>query len=69
MKKSNNKFLHRWIGDLKSKLNEAINALQLCSKPFKSNFQKVFQIKGKIFDYFGLRLYNVFKLYANHKVR
>ena len=42
------------MGDLKSKQNEVINALQLDLKLLKSNFQKIFQIGGKIFDYFLL---------------
>ena len=49
MKNSSNEFLHKLIGDLRSRQNEAINALQVCCKPLKSNFQKLF---GRIFDYF-----------------
>ena len=33
VKKFNNEFLHRAVGDLKSKQNEAINDLQLRWKP------------------------------------
>ena len=41
MKKFNYKFLHRWIGDLNSRQNEAINVLNFCRKPIKHNFQKI----------------------------
>ena len=33
-----------------------------------NNFQKLFLIGGKIFNYFSVTLYNVFKLYDIHKV-
>ena len=39
------------IENLNSKQNKAINALQLCWKLLKSNFQKVFYIGGNVFDY------------------
>ena len=68
MNKSRNELVYDWTGDLKSKLNEAINALHLCWKPLKSYFQKLFLIGGKIFDYFGVILKNIFKLYSHHNV-
>ena len=52
MKKSNNEFPHRWIDDLRKRQNEAINALHVCWKPLKSNFQKLFLKRDKILDSF-----------------
>ena len=63
MKKSKSEFLHRLIGDLSSGQNKAINALQLCLKPLKSNLQTLFFIGGRIFYYFRVTLYNVFRQY------
>ena len=68
MKKSNNEDLCRWIGDLRSKENEAINVLPFCCKPLKNDFQKLFLIGGKIFHYFWVTLHDVIKLYMYHKV-
>ena len=48
-KKFNTEFLHRWMYDLRSKQNKAINALQICWKPLQGSFQKIFLIGGKIF--------------------
>ena len=59
MKKSSNEFLHRQIGDLRNRQNEAKNVLLLSWKPLKSNSL----IGDKILDYFRVTLYNVFKLY------
>ena len=52
MKKSNNGFPRRWIGELKSRQNKTINVLQFFWKPLKSNFQKLFLIGGEMFNYF-----------------
>ena len=52
MKKFNNEFIHAWIIDLRKRQNESINALQLCWKALKRNFQKILLIGGKIFHYF-----------------
>ena len=54
MNKSNNEFLHRRTDDLR----KVTNALQLCWKPLRSNFKKIFLIGGKIFDYFWVTLHN-----------
>ena len=56
MKKLNNEFLQRWMGDLRIRQNEAVNALQLCWKLLKINFQNLFLVGGKIFDYFLVTL-------------
>ena len=50
--KFNNEFLHRQADDLRSKQSEIVSDLQLRWKPFKSNFQKLFLIVSKIFNYF-----------------
>ena len=52
LKKSITVFLHRWINDINNGQNKAINAIHLCWKPLKSNFQNLFLIAGKIFNYF-----------------
>ena len=51
-KKYNNEFIHKWKGTLKSRQNEAMKDLQLCWKPLKSNFLKIFLVGGKILNYF-----------------
>ena len=68
MKKSNNQFLQKWIGDLSRSQNEAINDLQFCRKTLKSNLQKLYLMLDEIFYYFYVTLYNVFKLYTHQKV-
>ena len=68
MKKSNSEFFHRWMDDLRRRQNKVINDLQLRRKPLKSNFQKLFLKLGKIFDYFCVTGYNVFKLYMHNRV-
>ena len=45
--------------------NEAINALQLCLRSFKSNCQKLFIIGGKIFDYFSVTAQYFLTAYAS----
>ena len=52
MKKFNNEFLNRQVGDLRSTQKEAINGLQLRQKPLKIDFQKLFLTLSEIFYYF-----------------
>ena len=52
MKKSSDQFIRRSRVDLRNIQNEAINDLQFCWKQLKCNFQTLFLIGGKIFDYF-----------------
>ena len=68
MKKSSDEFFHIQISDLR----KAINALQLCWTPLRSNFQKLFLKDAKYLinkKYSEVTLYNVIKLYTHHKVR
>ena len=52
MIKYNNEFLHKQVDDLRSRQNETADDLQLRWKPLKNNFQKLFLIESKIFNYF-----------------
>ena len=49
MIKSNNDFLHSWIGDLRSRQNEDINVFQIFIKPMKIMLKKMLKL-GKIFE-------------------
>ena len=52
MIKFNNEFLHKQVDDLGSRKNETVSDLHLRWKPLKSNFQKLFLLVSKIFNYF-----------------
>ena len=41
--KYTDEFLHKWINDLR----KAINAHQVCWRPLKNNFQKLFEVYSK----------------------
>ena len=50
---------HR-LGNTFQHKKEAINALQVCSKPLKSIYQRLFILEVNTFDYFSVALYIAF---------